>query len=107
MEIDLLITLGSSTDAVTAAGIRHNSAPFTFLLTRDALGLPAADYRPGRGRDALMADPPFAAEFRNQNRRVNRMLIQYVQEENPYVQTLFEVYCAVVLRTRYNEFDNH
>ena len=85
----------------------HNSAPFTFLLTREALGLPAANYRPGAGRDALMADSAFAAEFRNQNIRVNRMLIRYVQEEDPYVQTLFEVYCAVVLRTRYNDFNNH
>ena len=85
----------------------HNSAPFTFLLARQATGQLTATYRAGTGRDALMIDPIFAAAFRAQNARINRMLIRYVEDDNQYRQTLFEVYAAVVLHTRYNDFDNH
>jgi GIY-YIG catalytic domain len=85
----------------------HNSAPFTFLLTREVTGRTNATYRAGEGRDALMSDPVFGPAFIQQNARVNRMLIRYVEEEDTYRQALLEVYVAVVLGTRYNDFDNH
>lgn len=85
----------------------HNSAPFTFLLAREFTGRVNATYRAGEGRDALMKDPAFAHAFEKQNARVNRMLIRYVEEEDSYRQMLLEVYVAVVLRTKYNDFDTH
>ena len=85
----------------------HNSAPFTFLLTREVTGRMSATYRAGEGRDELMNEPVFRRAFKEQNARVNRMLIRYVEEGNPNRQMLLEVYVAVVLPTRYNDFDNH
>ncbi|MEY4966055.1 MAG: hypothetical protein RL274_1638 [Pseudomonadota bacterium] len=32
---------------------------------------------------------------------------RWVEETDPVKQCLLEVYCAVVLQTKYNDFDNH
>jgi len=35
------------------------------------------------------------------------MDLRYVEESDPVRQTLLEVYIAVVLKTPYNDFNNH
>ena len=54
-----------------------------------------------------MQDETFAAEFRAAKQRLSEMDIRYVEEADPIRQTLLEVYVAVVLKTPFNDFDNH
>lgn len=39
--------------------------------------------------------------------RIARMSIRYVEESDPVAQALLEIYVAVVLKAKYNDFDNH
>lgn len=58
-------------------------------------------------RDALIRDPAFLEAFTRAKRRVRAMEFRYVEEADPVRQCLLEVYCAVSLKTLYNDFDNH
>ena len=54
-----------------------------------------------------MQDEDFAAKFVAAKQRLSEMDIRYVEEIDPIRQTLLEVYVAVVLKTPFNDFDNH
>jgi len=85
----------------------HNSAPFAFLLTRYKLGLTKASYQFNGSRFELEKDPKFAEEFTKSKDRVRRMDIQYVEENDQMKQALLEMYVAIALHTKYNDFDTH
>jgi hypothetical protein len=52
-------------------------------------------------------DPVFSALFSEAKRRISRMHVRAIRVDDPVMQTLFEVYAAMVLKTPYNDFDNH
>jgi hypothetical protein len=83
----------------------HNTAPFAFLLTREATHQTKATYRPSGSRRELAADPVFAAAFAAAKQRVRAMEIRFVEETDPTRQALLEIYVALALETRYNDFD--
>jgi hypothetical protein len=86
----------------------HNSAPFAFRLAREATGRLKASYKTGSdSRASLEIDPLFSEEFTNAKARLRSMEFRWVEEADPIRQCLLEVYCAVVLETPYNDFDNH
>jgi len=39
--------------------------------------------------------------------RVRNMDVRYVEENDPATQAILEIYAAIALETRYNDFDNH
>jgi hypothetical protein len=83
-------------------------AAFAFRLAREATGRLKATYKKGDGsRKALMEDQVFVAAFEAAKARIRAMDLRYVQEDDPVRQMLLEVYVAVVLKTPYNDFDNH
>jgi hypothetical protein len=55
----------------------------------------------------IMSDTEFAKAFDAAKRRVATMDIRYVAELDPTRQALLEIYAATVLRTPYNDFENH
>ncbi len=83
-------------------------AAFAFRLAREATGNLRASYKKGEGsRAGLMENPAFAGAFTLAKGRIREMDLRFVDESDPVRQTLLEVYVAVVLKTPYNDFDNH
>lgn len=83
---------------------RANDAPFAFKLARHATG---SLQKGGPTRKALEADPIFAAAFSAAKKRVAMMSFRWVEEADPNLQCLLEIYATVVLEARYNDFMNH
>jgi hypothetical protein len=54
-----------------------------------------------------MLDPSFAAAFGAAKERIRQMEYRYVEETDQNRQALFEICCAVVLNTPYNDFGTH
>jgi hypothetical protein len=89
-------------------GATHRTAAFAFRLAREETGRLKATYKPGDGsRKALMEDTAFREAFTAAKERIRRMDFRCVGEADPLRQCLLEVYCAVALKTPYNDFDNH
>jgi hypothetical protein len=80
-----------------------NQASFAFLLAREE----AQFVRGQHTRKALMEMPHFKSLFDGAKKRIAVMDFRFVEEDDPVCQALLEMYCAVVLKTRYNSFETH
>ncbi|MDE2861301.1 MAG: GIY-YIG nuclease family protein [Chloroflexota bacterium] len=83
----------------------HNTATFAFRLLQDKLGVTT-----GHGAESNRAELAnnHPAEFKEMKERVRNMVVRAVEIENPVIQTLFEVYASLALKTtRYNSFETH
>ena len=85
--------------------LRHNSATFAFNLAGEDAREKRIDV--SMSRDQLEDDPAFAPLFSDAKQRVSGMSVRGVKINDPIVQTLFEVYAHIGLRTKYNDFDTH
>jgi predicted GIY-YIG superfamily endonuclease len=85
----------------------HNSAPFAFLLAREACQMKSASYRKEGSRQSLAKHEVFGPAFVAAKVRVSNMDLRFVEEAEPLRQALLEMYVAVALRTPHNCFDNH
>ncbi len=85
----------------------HNGATFAFLLACEQYGRGSAAYKGLGSRSDLEKTPEFAAIFSASKERVREMDVRYVEENDPTTQALLEIYAAIALETRYNDFDTH
>ena len=85
----------------------HRQGAFAFRLARAETGNFRATYKKEGSRANLMTIPSFAESFMRAKARIQTMDLRFVEEADPLRQTLLEVYVAVVLKTPYNDFDNH
>ena len=85
----------------------HYTATFAFLIARHKTGHRKAAYARSGSRATLLKNPKFRRAFTRAKHRVARMDIRYVAENHPIRQALLEIYAAVVLGTKYNDFDTH
>ena len=84
----------------------HNSAPFAFNVAKKAAGKKGVDVSEKRAE--LEKDQTFAPLFSEAKERVSRMWVRVIEIDDPILQTLFEVYACIALRTtEYNDFDTH
>ena len=83
----------------------HNSAPFAFNLAKKPADNKGVDL--SQQRSSLEKDPVFADLFTQAKKRVSRMSVRVIEIDNPIVQTIFEVYAAMELKTPYNDFETH
>lgn len=83
----------------------HNSAPFAFNLAKEKAAKRGINI--SQARNELGRDLAFKDLFTQAKKRVSLMRIRAVQIDSPVMQTLFEVYAALALRTKYNDFDTH
>jgi predicted GIY-YIG superfamily endonuclease len=90
-----------------SASTTHLTAAFAFRIARQKTNRLRPTYKKEGSRASLMQDEAFAAEFRAAKQRLLKMDIRYVEEADPIRQTLLEVYAAVILKTPFNDFDNH
>jgi hypothetical protein len=89
-------------------GATHRQAAFAFQLAREKTGQTTVSYRADENsRNGLMLDPTFATAFTNAKERIKGMEYRYVEETDQNKQALLEIYCAVVLKTQYNDFGTH
>lgn len=84
---------------------RHNQASFAFRIAKE-------DFESRKGqfqgtRKKLEADPSFSPKFTAAKARVSNMTVRFVSCDEPEVRTVFEVYAATTLGTRYNSFETH
>jgi hypothetical protein len=84
-----------------------NQSVFAFKLAREAAGLTEAMYTGPNTRARLMKNPAFIGGFKAAKQRLNAMQIRFVEEQDQIRQALLEIYCAVALGTRYNDFSTH
>lgn len=89
-------------------GSPQNQAAFAFKLAREATGRTSASYVSGAdSRSGLIADDSFKKAFLAAKARIRRMDFRYVEETNQTRQALLELYCAIALGCRYNDFNTH
>jgi len=83
-----------------------NSATFAFKLAKEAAKRKEIDL--SKQRVELAEDPNFAKLFSEAKERVSRMSVRVIEIDAPIIQTLFEVYASIALKTtKYNDFDTH
>lgn len=83
----------------------HNSAPFAFNLAKKAAIEKGMDLN--KSRVELERDPTFAKLFSEDKDRVSKMSVRVIEIDDPVIQTIFEVYTSMELRTEFNDFDTH
>lgn len=89
----------------------HHSATFAFLIAKmdaEKSGV-NMQHKSGKNmtRDELQKYPPFKHFFSEAKRRVAMMKVRVIAIDDPVEQTLFEVYAALELKTKYNTWDTH
>ena len=88
-------------------GGTHFTATLAFRIARHDTKQTTASYTPAGSRAALCLDPVFGPAFVKAKQRVAAMDIRFVEEPDPVRQALLEIYVATVLKTPYNDIDNH
>ena len=85
----------------------HNKATFAFRMARLETGHAMASYNQEGSRRELEADPVFGPVFDRSKARIRSMHLRFVEEKDPTKQALLEIYAATVLRSPFNDFENH
>lgn len=85
----------------------HFTATFAFRIARKTTNRIVASYAKLGSRAELLKDLAFASAFEAAKRQIASMDLRYVEESDPTRQALLEIYAATVLKTPYNDFDNH
>ncbi len=85
----------------------HFSATFAFLIARHSTGRKKATYTKEGSRAKLAASPRFGRAFARARAQVARMDVRWVAEPRQVQQALLEIYAAIELGTKYNDFDTH
>lgn len=86
----------------------HRMAAFAFRLAREKTKNPKASYVKGpTSRAGLATNPAFLTAFQDAKKRIKSMDVRVIEEADPICQALLEIYVSVVLKTPYNDFDNH
>lgn len=88
-------------------GSSHVSAAFAFRIAREMTGNLKATYATQGSRASLVSEVTFGPAFAQAKSRLVTMDLRFVQETDSVRQALLEIYVAVLLKTPYNDFDNH
>jgi hypothetical protein len=85
-------------------GSKGNDAPFAFKLARIETGRLKPSYKAEGSRKQLMEDELFKAAFDQSKARIRKMELRFIEIDDPIMQTLFEVYASLVLKSVHNDF---
>lgn len=83
----------------------HNDASFAFKLAKIQAEKIGIDIR--QKRNDLVKIKQFDKLFKEARQRVAKMDIKFIEIVDPIDQYLFEVYASEVLKTPFNDFENH
>ena len=84
-----------------------DSAPFAFKIARARTGSTIASYAKHGSRKWLSEQPAFAKAFLDAKVELRDLDVRWVEEDRPTQQLLLEVYVALALGAKHNDFDNH
>ena len=85
----------------------HNKAAFEMRLAREKTNK-RATYTAGKDDvKSLMQDAGFKEAFFAAQDSIRKMEFRYVEQTCPIRQALLEIYCALALKARHNDFENH
>lgn len=84
-----------------------NAASFAVLLVREKLKAPRTYHIPRTSPEHAFNHPDFGVEFSLAKQRIRAMTIRVIEETDPTLQALLEIYIAKRLGAPYNDFDNH
>lgn len=84
----------------------HNSAPFAFSLARNKAIEKGMDVE-NKTRSELEKDVMFKPLFKLSKKEVSKMSIRCISIEDPILQTIFQVYASMELKTLFNDFKTH
>ncbi len=83
----------------------YTSATFAFNLAKEAAIKKGIDVN-NKSRVNLERDSAFSNLYTEAKERVSKMSIKVIKIDDPIIQTVFEVYASIKLKT-FNEFDTH
>lgn len=81
------------------------ASAFAVRLAREESGAIRKDLPPSSRRASLTGDALFDTALTAARIRIGRMDLRYLEERDPVLQALLEIYVATTLRSRYNELD--
>jgi len=84
-----------------------DSAPFAFKIARARAGSTVASYAKHGSRKWLSEQPAFAKAFLDAKAELRNLDVRWVEEDRPTQQLLLELYVALALNAKHNDFDNH
>jgi len=99
-------TLNKRLQQHSASWAQHNQAVFAFKLACETVNAKPG-YTRETSRKSICATPFFPQAFADAKNRIRQMEVRYVIEGDALRQALLEIYVAVVLDTRYNDFETH
>lgn len=82
----------------------HYDASFAYRIAKEE-AQKEKGFNSKMSRKDFCSKSPYKEKFSKAKARVAKMQMSYVSIEDPYVQTIFEVYAALKLDTPYNHFD--
>jgi len=85
----------------------HNSASFAFILAKEVAKQKNPDLDLTMERSQLEKDKRFKPIFDSAKERISKMKVRLIEIEQPEVQAIFEIFTAMSIGSKYNDFDNH
>ena len=82
-----------------------NKANFAYKLTVETTGLKPIKYSPNATKQSMFEIPEFKESFGTSLCRIKTMNYRWVSVDNKLERNLLEIYAAVILGSRFNEFD--
>jgi predicted GIY-YIG superfamily endonuclease len=84
----------------------HYSATLAFTIAKERMNFNKNELRVAT-RNQLEKAPGFAKVFFLAKKQVAEMQVKVIEIEDQIAQTLFEIYAALTLNTKYNDFSTH
>ena len=81
----------------------HYSATLAFRIAKQN----TSTLQKKQTNEQLMKNRDFVEEFEAAKDRIARTKIRFIEIEDPIDQAMFEIYAALALNTRYNDFGTH
>jgi hypothetical protein len=80
--------------------------PFAWRLAREETGF-RATYKKEGSRTDLLSNPEFCRAYEAAKNRIRKMDVRFVEEADPLRQALLEIYVAIAVHAKHNDFDCH
>jgi hypothetical protein len=82
----------------------QNQATLAFRIAKKKLGIEPPTYKSKGSRPDLITNTIFKKAFDEAKREISKMEVRFLEETNPVMQALLEIYISITLPTQYNDF---
>ena len=85
----------------------YRCATFALKLAKEKAKAKNMGIEKFKNNGLLIKDPEFKKIYELMRKRISKMRIKYVEVKDSITQHLLEPYVHIILKTPYNDFDNH